>query len=81
MSYETKRHMEEEVEAYEEGLLTDDENMEVELHMRGCNECRATFKGVTGCLPEMNRAMGPRVQWKNVQMDAYEEIACTMERR
>jgi len=71
MSYETKRHMEEEVEAYEE----------VELHMRGCNECRATFKGVTGCLPEMNRAMGPRVQWKNVQMDAYEEIACTMERR
>jgi hypothetical protein len=63
---ETRSHRFEEVLAYEQGCLTDDENMELELHMRNCKDCRDTLETVSDCcLPEMYPAISrvPEDAW------------------
>jgi hypothetical protein len=81
MSDWTKSHLEEEVLAYEQGFLTDDENMEMEHHMRGCSECQQTLEGVTSCLPEMYPGLEHSTLAKEPRHDVYEAMMRSLSRR
>jgi anti-sigma factor RsiW len=57
-----KDHREEDIIMYEEGFLDAEERAELEEHMRGCAECRATHESVKLFLPALQKALIPEEQ-------------------
>jgi anti-sigma factor ChrR (cupin superfamily) len=81
MSDVNNGHRFEEVLAYEQGFLDDDESMEMELHLRGCSECRETLDGVNSWLPEMYPGMEHSKLAKEPRHDVYEAMMRRLSRR
>jgi hypothetical protein len=67
MSQRNDGHRLEEILAYDQGLLDDDDNAELEAHMRGCSECRATLSEVSESWPETHSPIGT----KSLSADVY----------
>ena len=57
MSDAPKDHRREELLAYEQGFLTDEERAELEAHLRDCSECQATLERVKRFLPALDKAL------------------------
>jgi anti-sigma factor RsiW len=54
-----KHHRLEDILLYEQSLLERPERAELEKHLRGCADCRATLERARSVLPAVQQALGP----------------------